>query len=40
MFAALSKNHGNIRDKLDLFVALAPVTNLGATNDLFLRTVS
>lgn len=29
MFSALSEGHGNFGDKLNLFVALAPVVNLG-----------
>lgn len=29
MFTALAKNFGNLRDKINLFVALCPITNLG-----------
>lgn len=28
MFTALSENFGNLRDKLNIFVAVAPITNL------------
>jgi len=28
MFSALSFNHGNLNDKLDVFVACAPIINL------------
>jgi hypothetical protein len=40
MFSALAKNHGDLRNKIDLFVALAPVTNLGATNNVFLKAMA
>jgi hypothetical protein len=40
MFTALSEGFGNMDEKLNLFVALAPVTRLdGASNELY-HTVS
>ena len=37
MFAALSENYGNLKDKLNLFVALAPVVRLdNAYNDMIV----
>jgi len=29
MFTALAENFGNIREKVNLFIALCPITNLG-----------
>jgi hypothetical protein len=29
MFSALAEGHGNLKEKLNLFVALCPITNLG-----------
>ena len=38
MFAALAENFGNLREKVNLFVALAPVIRLdNATNDWFVK---
>jgi hypothetical protein len=28
MFSALSEGHGNLKDKINIFVALCPITNL------------
>ena len=32
MFTALAENFGGMRDKINLFVALCPITNLGFSN--------
>ena len=40
MFSALAFNHGNIKDKVDVFLAMAPVTRTDTTNPLFLQIVA
>ena len=38
MFSALAENHGNLQDKINLFVALCPITNLGRSDtDIFTK---
>jgi hypothetical protein len=29
MFSALAEGHGDLEDKINLFIALCPITNLG-----------
>jgi len=36
MYAALSENYGNIQDKLNLYVAFAPVVNLSESSSKML----
>ena len=33
MFSALSEGHGDLKNKINLFVALCPIVNLGFSND-------
>lgn len=33
MYSALSENHGNLNDKLSIFIALCPITNLHLSTD-------
>jgi hypothetical protein len=33
MFAALAEGYGDLKDKINLFVALCPITNLGYTTN-------
>ena len=33
MFTALAENFGNMREKINLFVALCPITNLAYSSD-------
>jgi hypothetical protein len=33
MFTALAENFGNMREKINLFVALCPITNLAYSTD-------
>ena len=33
MFSALSHNHGNLQNKINLFIALAPVIEMNNTTD-------
>lgn len=37
MFSALAHGHGNLKDKINLFVAIAPITNLGLATQHFIR---
>lgn len=39
MFTALAENFGNLEDKLNLFVALAPVTRLDGVSNEFFHTL-
>jgi hypothetical protein len=36
MFAALAENFGDMKSKINLFVALCPITNLGQATNGFL----
>lgn len=36
MFSALAEGHGNLKDKINLFVALCPITNLGLSSAGFM----
>lgn len=40
MFSALSENKGDLKRKINAFIALAPVMNLGNTQDEFLLMLS
>jgi hypothetical protein len=40
MFAALAEGHGNLKDKINLFIALAPVANLGWSPNKMLKSMS
>jgi len=40
MFSALAEGHGNLKDKVNMFVALAPVVYMGNSQDGLLRKVS
>ena len=40
MFAALGQNHGDMKNKINLFIALAPVAYLGNTKLDILKTLS
>jgi len=40
MFSALSQGHGNIGNKINVFVALAPIVNLQHTTNSLLKTVT
>ena len=40
MFAALVRNHGNLREKLNLFVALAPVTRISNISEGMMRSLA
>lgn len=40
MFTALAEDFGQLKDKINLFVALAPITNLGGSNDKFFHTLA
>jgi hypothetical protein len=40
MFAALAANYGTLRSKLDIFVALAPVAEMGNITDSFYASVA
>ena len=38
MYSALAENYGGLRDKLNLFIALAPIVNLhSSTNELLVE---
>lgn len=39
MFSALAYNHGKLNEKINLFVALAPVTNLGKTEEKVIKLI-
>jgi len=39
MFVALAENYGNVRDKLNLYVALAPVVKIDNHKMNFLKTL-
>jgi len=39
MFSALAEGHGKLKDKINLFVALAPVVNLGWTTNGLLKNI-
>lgn len=39
MFVALAENYGNLRDKVDLFVAFAPIAYMGHSTNWFMRKV-
>jgi hypothetical protein len=38
MFSALAENHGSLNDKLNLFIAIAPITNLYYMKGMLSRT--
>jgi hypothetical protein len=40
MFSALSENHGDMKDKINLFIALSPVVYLKNTKNSFLRELA
>ena len=40
MFSALAENHGSINDKIDLFIAMAPIVDLYNTQSGLLRDFS
>jgi len=40
MYSALSENHGNIRDKINVFIACAPIIILNSTTSELLRDAS
>ena len=40
MFTALAEGFGNINDKLNLYVALAPITRLFGSKSPFLQSLS
>ena len=40
MFSALAEGHGNMQDKINMFIAMAPIVYLGHTKDDFLKKVS
>jgi pimeloyl-ACP methyl ester carboxylesterase len=40
MFTALAENFGNLNDKINLFVAMAPVTYLQDSTDALMRYAS
>jgi hypothetical protein len=40
MFSALSEGHGDLKNKLNLFVALCPIVNLGYSNDTLMTETS
>ena len=40
MFSALAEGHGNLKDKVNMFVALAPVVYMGNAEDDLLNKVS
>jgi hypothetical protein len=40
MFAALANNYGSIQSKLDIFVALAPVAEMGNITDSFIESLA
>jgi lysosomal acid lipase/cholesteryl ester hydrolase len=40
MFTALAENFGNLREKINAFVALAPVINLGHSTAPFIRDIA
>ena len=33
MFSALAEGHGNLESKINLFIAICPITNLGYTEN-------
>ena len=37
MFSALAENSGDLRDKIDLFIAMSPVVTLSNTQNGFLN---
>jgi len=40
MFSALAEGHGNIHEKINVFIAMAPIVYMENTNDSFLKDVS
>jgi len=40
MFSALAENHGELNNKLDLFIAMAPIVKMFNTESTLLRDFS
>lgn len=36
MFSALSEGHGDLKEKINIFIALCPITNLGHASASFM----